>query len=149
MSKTLKGKFRPKNPDKYKGNAGNIVYRSSWELKFCNYCDLREEVQSWQSEEKCVWYFDPVTKKKRRYFPDFIVHYQRKDGIMVTDMVEIKPASQVKGPPKNPKKKTKAWHNAVMTYVTNQAKWAAAQGYCESRGWNFRIVTEKELGLLL
>ena len=68
---------------------------------------------------------------------------------MVTEMIEVKPAKQVQGPPKNPKRKTKAWMNAVHTYVTNQAKWAAAEEYCENRGWNFRIVTEKELGLTL
>ena len=149
MSKTLQGKFRPKNPDKYKGNAGEIYYRSSWEMKFMHYCDLREDIQSWQSEEKAVWYYDPVTKKKRRYFPDFIVNYKRKDGIMVTEMVEIKPHKQVVGPPKNPKRRTKAWVNAVHTYITNQAKWESATRYCEDRGWNFRIVTEKELGLTI
>ena len=149
MSKTLKGKFRPKNPDKYKGNPGEIYYRSSWERTFMNYCDLREDIQSWQSEEKVVWYYDPVTKKKRRYFPDFIVNYKRKDGILVTEMIEVKPLKQVQGPPQNPKRKTKAWVNAVHTYITNQAKWEAATKYCEDRGWNFRLVTEKELGLTL
>ena len=149
MSKTLKGKFRPKNPDKYKGNPGEIYYRSSWERTFMNYCDLREDIQSWQSEEKVVWYFDPVTKKKRRYFPDFIVNYKRKDGVLVTEMIEVKPLKQVQGPPQNPKRKTKAWVNAVHTYITNQAKWEAATKYCEDRGWNFRLVTEKELGLTL
>ena len=113
------------------------------------YCDLREDIQSWQSEEKVVWYFDPVTKKKRRYFPDFIVNYKRKDGVLVTEMIEVKPLKQVQGPPQNPKRKTKAWVNAVHTYITNQAKWEAATKYCEDRGWNFRLVTEKELGLTL
>ena len=28
-----KGKFKPKNPTKYKGDLKEIVYRSSWELK--------------------------------------------------------------------------------------------------------------------
>lgn len=149
MSKTLQGKFRPRNPEKYKGNAGNILFRSSWEMKFMKYCDLNESIQSWQSEEKAIWYHDPIAKKKRRYFPDFIIYYKRKDDIMVTEMIEIKPASQVKGPPKNPKRKTKAWMTAVQTFVTNSAKWKAAEEYCEDRGWNFRIVTEKELGLTL
>ena len=147
MAKTLQGKFRPKNPDKYKGDYTNILYRSSWERTFMNWCDLTESVKKWQSEEKCIWYYDPVTKKKRRYFPDFIVEYQRKDGITLQEMIEIKPHRQVVGPPENPKRKTKAWAQAVMTYATNQAKWKAARQYCEDKGMNFRIVTEKELGL--
>ncbi|NDB85179.1 MAG: head completion protein, partial [Alphaproteobacteria bacterium] len=27
-----KGKFNPKNPNKYKGDPTNIIYRSRWEL---------------------------------------------------------------------------------------------------------------------
>ena len=49
--KTLKGKYTPKNPIKYKGDPTNIIYRSSWELKFMKWCDLREDVIEWQSEE--------------------------------------------------------------------------------------------------
>ena len=142
----MKGRFRPKNPEKYKGDPENIIYRSSWERIFCNWCDTREDVKSWQSEEKAVLYYDPVTKKNRRYFPDFIIRYDR-GGIMMTEMIEIKPYEQVVGPPTNPKKKTKAWVNQVHTYITNQAKWDAAKEICENRGWNFRIVTEYELGI--
>ena len=56
-----------------------IEYRSSWELAMMKYLDTREEVIWWQSEEKAIWYSDPVSKKKRRYFPDFIVHYKRRE----------------------------------------------------------------------
>ena len=144
---TLKGKYKPRNPKKYKGNPTNIIYRSSWERSFCKYCDLTEDVIQWQSEEKAVWYYDPCTKKKRRYFPDFIVQYKRKDGITMTEMIEIKPFKQVQGPNPHPKRRTKSWMYEVRTFVTNQAKWSAAREYCEDRGWNFRIITEKELGL--
>jgi len=147
MSKTLQGKFKPRNPEKYKGNPTEIYYRSSWEKLCMNYFDLREDVQSWQSEEKCIWYADPVSKKNRRYFPDFIIKYKNKDGILVTEVIEVKPYKQVVGPPQNPKRRTKSWVNEVKTYLTNQAKWKAATNWCEDRGYNFRIITEKELGL--
>ena len=148
MSKTLKGKFRPKNPEKYKGDYTNIVYRSSWERMFMNWCDGNPNIKRWQSEEKAIWYDNPITKRKARYFPDFIVEYQRSDGITMQEMVEIKPSRQVEGPPVNPKRRTKAWAAACMTYAQNQAKWKAARRWCEDRGMNFRIVTEKELGLM-
>lgn len=147
MSGTLKGKFRPSNPEKYRGDPTNIIHRSSWERIFMNWCDKNSKIKSWQSEEKALWYYDPVTKKKRRYFPDFIINYENSRGIMVTEMIEIKPKRQVDGPPTNPKRRTKGWVNAVNTYVTNRAKWEAAAKICEDRGWNFRIVTEVELGL--
>ena len=145
MGKTLQGKFRPRNPEKYKGNPSEIVYRSSWELDCMRWFDTREDIIWWSSEERCLWYDNPVSKKKARYFPDFIICYNRKDGIQVTEMIEVKPASQVKGPPVNPKRKTKAWINAVHTYIINQKKWEAASKVCEDRGWNFRLLTEKNV----
>ena len=146
MGRTLKGKFRPKNPDKYKGDPTNIIYRSSWERAFMNWADRTGAVKSWQSEEKCVWYFDPISKKKRRYFPDFIVNIER-DGVIITEVVEVKPQAQIDGPPVDPKRKTVAWVNAVKTYIINQAKWQAATEWCEDRGYNFRLISEKHLGL--
>jgi len=143
MGKTLQGKFRPRNPDKYKGNAGNIIYRSSWEKTFCEWCDRNDKVIAWGSEEKRIRYYDPVQKKNRTYFPDFYVQYERHDGIICEEIVEVKPESQVKGPPENPKRRSKAWLNAVHTYVTNRAKWKAAAEYCEDRGMSFRLLTEK------
>lgn len=143
MNKSLKGKYRPRNPKKYKGNPMMIEYRSSWELSVMKWMDRNPKVIWWQSEEKAIWYYDPVTKKKRRYFPDFIFHYERADGIEVTEVIEVKPQSQVDGPPKNPKRRTKSWFYQVQTYVTNRAKWEAATGWCEDRGYSFRFLTEK------
>ncbi len=144
MSGTLKGKFRPKNPEKYRGNAGEIIYLSSWEMKFCDWCDKNEKVEWWQSEEKRIRYFAPVQQKWRTYFPDFYLGYRGSDGILREELVEVKPWRQVKGPPENPKRRSKAWLNEVHTYVTNQAKWKAAMEWCEDRGSNFRLITEKD-----
>ena len=145
---TLKGKFRPNNPDKYKGDPGNIIYRSSWELQFMKWCDKREDVVCWQSEEKRIRYYDPVAKKNRIYYPDFYVKYKRSDGIIIEELIEVKPQRQIDGPKTNPKRKTQSWLNEVRTYVTNQAKWKAAAKYTEGMGWNFRLISEHNLGML-
>ena len=145
MAKTLQGKFRPRNPDKYKGDVGEIYYRSSWELKFCEWCDSSDNIICWQSEEKRIRYFDPVRKKTRTYFPDFYIKYKRHDGVTVEELIEVKPSKQVKGPSQNPKRRSKAWLNEVYTYATNTEKWKAASEWCEDRGMNFRLITEKDL----
>jgi hypothetical protein len=41
---SYKGWFRPKNPIKYKGDAANIVYRSSWELRVMKHLDIDPNV---------------------------------------------------------------------------------------------------------
>ena len=50
-------------------------------------------------------------------------------------------------PKKNPKKRTKAWAYEVQTYVINQAKWEAAKNYCDDRKYEFKIMTEDDLGI--
>ena len=54
MAKYNKGKFKPKNPLKYKGNPTEIFYRSSWELKLMLYLDDHKDVVSWCSEEVII-----------------------------------------------------------------------------------------------
>ena len=145
MAKPLQGKFRPQNPEKYKGDSGNIIYRSSWEKIFCDWCDKNDNIICWQSEERRIRYYDPVMKKNRTYYPDFYIKYKRNDGIIVEELIEVKPQKQVKGPPVNPKRRSKAWLNEVYQYAQNKAKWKAAAEYCEDRGMSFRLITEKEL----
>ena len=146
-SKYRQGKYRPHNPQKYGGNPSNIVYRSSYELKFMQYCDLTESVNSWKSEEFFIPYRSPIDNKYHRYFPDFFVKYKDKDGNNRTLVVEIKPAKDLKMPETNPKRRTKSWAYSVKMWVVNQAKWEACREYCKDRGWEFKIFTERELGI--
>jgi hypothetical protein len=50
-------------------------------------------------------------------------------------------------PPKNPKKRTKAWVRSIELWAVNQAKWKAAEEFCADRNYEFKIMTEKELGI--
>jgi len=144
--KTLKGRFRPKFPKKYEGDALNIIYRSSWELKAMQHFDLNPNVLSWQSEEFHIPYFDPTTGRTRRYFPDFKIKIRTIKGDIVTLVIEVKPRSQTIEP--KPKKKlTKSYITEVTTWATNSAKWQYAKEYCADRGWEFRLMTEFELGI--
>jgi hypothetical protein len=138
------GKYKPKNPNKYSGDPTKIIYRSSYELKFMQYCDLAENVNLWKSEEFFIPYISPIDGKVHRYFPDFFVKY--KDRSLV---IEIKPQRDLKMPEKNPKIKTKSWAYSVKMWALNQAKWKAAREWCEDRKYEFRILTEKDLGIEL
>ena len=141
------GKFRPSNYLKYKGDPSNIVYRSLWELKFMNYCDKNENILEWGSEELWIPYVSPKDNRVHRYFPDFYIKYKNRQGNIQKSLIEIKPLKQTKKPNMSPKRKTKTWMNEVVTYGVNQAKWRAAEEFCEDRLWDFKILTEKELGI--
>jgi hypothetical protein len=146
ITKTYKGIFKPKNPQKYKGNVDNIIYRSLWERQVMNWLDDNANVIEWQSEEVAVPYISPVDSRWHRYFPDFIAKMKRPDNSIITVMLEVKPAVQTREP-KPSKRKTQKYITEVMTWGVNQAKWKYAQDYCNDRGWEFRLITEKELGL--
>lgn len=141
------GNFHPQNPEKYKGNINNIIYRSSWELKFMRYCDRREDIIEWGSEEFFIPYFDPVTEKVRRYFPDFYLKTKDVRGNIKKYIIEIKPKRQTVRPNKTPRKRNKTYINEVLTYENNVAKWRAAEKFCEDNMINFKILTEDDLGL--
>ena len=145
--KTHKGYFKPKNPQKYRGDPRNIIYRSGWELHFMLYLDNHTDVVSWSSEEVIVPYRSPIDGKLHRYFVDFLVTTINKSGLKETTLIEIKPAAQTKPPILKEGKKTRSYIQSVMTWGVNEAKWKAATEYCIDRGWTFRIFTEKELGI--
>ena len=143
---SYKGKYKPSYPKKYKGDPTNIVYRSLWERKFMVYCDNNPNVLEWQSEEFCIPYRSPVDNKVHRYFPDFFIKYKDVNGKIRSSLIEIKPMRQCAPPPK-PKRQTKKYLSEAFEYAKNQAKWKAAQEYCKDRMWEFKVMTEKELGI--
>ena len=140
-----RGRFYPKHPLKYKGDPNKIIYRSSWEVRVMKYLDDNDGVVWWASEEMNVKYISPVDGRVHRYFPDFVVKVRRKDNSSTIFMLEVKPEAQTKL--RQPKKVTKQYVNEAATYAVNQAKWKYAEEFCKDRGWVFRVVTEKDLGI--
>ena len=149
---SYKGKFKPKNPKKYKGNPTNIIYRSLLERRFMVYLDNTPAVLKWSSEEIIIPYVSPLDNRVHRYFPDFYMKYKNKSNLIVEDLIEVKPFKQTSPP--NPKRKltktgrkSKRYLREVNTYIINDAKWKQAIKYCEERNWNWRIITEKEINI--
>lgn len=146
-----KGRFRVKNPEKYRGDPTKVIYRSSWEIKVFKYCDEHPDVLEWNSEEIIIPYYSPVDGKMHRYFPDVWMKKKTPDGKVETILIEIKPEAQTKEPDIRKKNNTptgrvsRRYLNEVKRYGVNSAKWEAAKKYCDQRGWNFVILTEKSL----
>jgi hypothetical protein len=144
--KTLQGTYKPINPSKYKGNASNIVYRSSWELKFMYDLDKNPNVLEWSSEEHPIPYRCPIKRKVRRYFVDFWMKWKDKNGIIREAFVEIKPFKETIQPVQGNRHK-KTFQREVFTYANNKAKWDACKQYCQGKGIEFLLLTEHDLGI--
>lgn len=140
------GFFSPLNPRKYKGDRNQIVFRSSYEYAAFTFCDTEKAVERWSSEEVIIPYTCPVTGKSRRYFMDLWIQVKQPSGSVQEFLVEVKPKSQtmepVKGRGKNAEKR---YQEAVVEYLTNQAKWEAARRWCDKKGMRFLLWTEDEI----
>ena len=143
---SYKGKYSPKFPKKYKGDPTNIVYRSLWERTFMIYCDTNENILEWFSEEIAVPYRSPIDNKIHRYFPDFYIKVKESNGQIKKYIIEIKPKKQTIEPIPQ-KRKTKGYIYEVYEYVKNQAKWKAAEEWCADKGYEFKVLTEDDLGI--
>lgn len=137
------GKFTPRHPEKYAGDVKNIIYRSSWELQVMSKLDLSPSVLLWNSEGLAIPYRSPVDGRMHRYFPDLLVKVRVATNITKTYLIEIKPHAQTEL--RTPKRQTKKFLAEVSTFAVNQAKWHAAKEFCLDQGWEFEVITEKNV----
>lgn len=137
------GFYTLKNRYKYKGDTGEIVYRSSWEKKLFKYLDENPCVIEWSSEEIIINYISPIDHLQHRYFPD--VYAKIKSGDLIKEyLIEVKPYKKTIEPIfKN--KITKQYINEVVEYGINTTKWKAAKEYCRRKGWIWKLMTEKDI----
>ena len=128
--------YTPKNADKYIGS--HLPYcRSSWEVRLCIACDNHPNIIGWASEPCKIPYLNPLTQKMSVYIPDFLIVYMDKNGQKHSEIIEVKPSTQIL---ENAKRK-----NDKLAAVVNASKWHAAQVYCERMGMKFRVMTEENI----
>jgi hypothetical protein len=138
MRNTARGKYVPKNPEKYQG-LGDPTYRSSWELTFMMFCDNNPAVEHWASESVKIPYRDPLTGKNTVYVPDFLIVYLDRNQKKHAELIEIKPNNQAALEAVGKNKLNQA------QYIRNLAKWEAATAWCKKYGIQFRVISERDI----
>ena len=134
------GRYKVKNPEKYKGDYNKVVYRSLWEKYAFMWADDNSDIKYWSSEETVIPYLYEVDMRYHRYFMDLKLTYKSTGK---TVLIEIKPHKELSPPTGS--RKTKRYINEGLTYIKNQNKWKAAAAYAKDNGWGFEIWTENEL----
>lgn len=144
------GIYQIQNPHKYIGDINDCKYRSSWEKKFCTYCDLNPKVKRWGSEVSKVPYIG-YDNNKHVYHIDFYVEIEDETETGKKMLVEVKPSTECK-PPKKPNRITakslESYEYSLKMYQKNILKWQAARQYALDRGMQFVIVNENHLAKL-
>ena len=138
LPRFAKGKFFPKNKEKYIG-LKTPTYRSSWEHAFMRLCDEHPNVAKWASESIKIPYRHPFTGKYTVYVPDFFIVYTDKNGRKNAELVEVKPKSQT-----NMMNAGKSFAKKKQVAL-NMAKWEAANAYAKQNKIRFRVVSEDQL----
>ena len=109
-----------------------IMLKLSWK-KFIYWLENNPSVKHWGSECLKIPYLY-IDGKTHSYYPDYFV--EMHDGTCM--VVEIKPSSQTVKPLNE-----NCW--AYNAYVKNMCKWKATKEFCDAKGYQFKIITEKTI----
>jgi hypothetical protein len=136
--------YKLNNPQKYMGDPRKLLYKSGWEETSFKMCDNNPNIVNWGYEIIPIKYNKPVGALFRTttYFPDLYVEYFDRNKNFIREVIEIKPYNQTI-PSKKRNPATRLVENTI--YAVNQAKWRAAEVWCNSRGIKFSLMTENEL----
>ncbi len=118
-----------------------IVYRSGWEKQFAEWCDSTDAIIRWGSEVIRILYKDPIKNRMSFYTPDFYIEYIDNDKKLRKVLIEIKPLKETS------LKETSNGYDKLMV-AKNSMKWASAIEYCKKRNIEFKVMHERNLGLL-
>lgn len=146
-SKYKQSYFHANNPHKYVGDYNQIICRSSWESRFCQWCDVHPDVKKWGSEPVPIPYRHPISGNMNNYYVDFFLIIER-NGTKTSYLAEVKPGKQKYPPdPKmlnegNRSKRLMRYNAELKTYLINMAKWQSAKQFAESRGMKFIVCDE-------
>lgn len=164
-ARTKQGWYKVQNKKKYVGDPNLVVYRSSWEMKFCKWCDYSPSVRRWSSEPMKIPYYDrvsilekcrkeglnpnnPKNWRVKNYHTDFWLEID-KGEIVEKWFVEIKPAYKLKKPvpppPNSPLKLVKQFNIKAKEYLINEAKFASLNEWAKKHKMKFYVFTEDTL----
>lgn len=153
------GDYPLKNPHKYVGKT-KPHYKSGFENRMMYWLDENNKVIEWSYEPHYIeylsstpsnspeWIKSLVDDKIHKYFVDFYAKLKDNNGNIVTYLLEIKPYAQTLlplEPKKKTKKSVKRYVEDMKEYVKNSNKWKAAEEYAKQRGYNFTVLTERDL----
>lgn len=144
--KWKQGFFIPKKPLKVMNimetsEPQPIVYRSGWEKQFAEWCDSTDAIIRWGSEVIRILYKDPIKNKMSFYTPDFYIEYLDNNKKLKKVLIEIKPLKETT------LKETSNGYDKLMV-AKNSMKWAAAIDYCKKRDIEFKVMHERNLGII-
>lgn len=138
------GYYRPEHPEKLLGKKDYVIYRSGLELSYFRILDKNPNVVRWGSEEIVIPY--RYNDSWHKYYIDLVVFLKVGDELKKM-LIELKPYKQTIQPVDSKRKKRSTFMNECLTWHKNCAKWDSAREYAKKARCEFKILTEKDLGV--
>lgn len=140
------GFFIPKHPLKWinimeTSEPQPIIYRSGWEKQFDEWMDNTSAVFRCGAEVIRILYKDPIKNKMSFYTPDAYIEYLDNDKKLRKVLIEIKPLKETT------LKESSNGYDKLMV-AKNAMKWQSAIEYCKKRNIEFKVMHERNLGII-
>lgn len=98
----------------------------------------------WGSESVVIPYISPKDGRVHRYFVDGVLVLNTSNGPRKF-LVEVKPDKQTRPPTTTNRKSKKNVLYEQLAWAVNSSKWEAARSWCQKKGFEFVLLTEKDL----
>lgn len=157
--KYQQGLYIPENKDKVikLNSKGGLYYRSGLERKMMVYFDKNPKVKCWGAENISIPYKKKEWSSKiqdyvtsdHTYYPDFYYELFKQGDVISKVVAEVKPYKETIEPKLKPNptaKQLKNFEYDLKMYNKNLSKWTYMIEYCNRKGFEFIIITEKILG---
>lgn len=126
------GYFNSTSSFKSVKTGATVKAESTLEEDFFFLLDNSELVDWFEEQPLEISYQLPSENKVRTYTPDVLVRYKDIDGTLSFVLYEVKFRSEL-----------------IKSWFKLKPKFKAAMKICKSRGWKFKVVTEKEIRIPL
>lgn len=137
-------------------NEGGVYFRSGLERKMMVYLDRNDKIIRWSAEyirvpyEKTEWNSNlkDFETTQHTYYPDFYYEMIRDNGEIARVVAEVKPYKETIEPVIKENMTSKQMKNLeydLKMYNKNLQKWKYMIEYCNRKGFEFIIITEKNL----
>jgi len=108
------------------------------------FLDSNPYVHEWVSDY-VIPYYSSTKGRQARYLVDFVFTITDRHGKRRTIMAEVKPLKECSPPVKKKGRKRTTVIQEEITWINNSEKWQAAEKYAKERGWEFSLLTERDI----
>ena len=155
-TKYYQGYYRVMDKTRCINRSAFVEYKSMLELVMIKKLEGKKYIKRWGIETFVIPY--KLKGKNHRYFMDFYIEIENKDGSLRKILIETKDDKNIQSyrlfkakgiTPKQGKKSASNWKYEIEDFLRNVAKWEATERFVASHpGFEFYIWGKDDIGAM-